>query len=116
MYNMIAAALEQEAKFMQDSLEGDRQYRRGYVHALEAAAAFLLSQSGDWSSNAENRTVQRLASFAGRSSEAIPLWGERLESSQDRSAAEQQEIEIARAVLRSADSGRCEWGVPEKCE
>ena len=56
----IIAAIEQETKYVEDSLEGDRQYRKGYVQALEAVSAFLIGQSGGWSSDADNPAVQRL--------------------------------------------------------
>ena len=99
----IMTAIEQETKYVEDSLEGDRQYRKGYVQALEAVSAFLIGQSGGWSSDADNPAVQRLFAFAALQSEAMPIWGKQLDLPETMTPSEQQALEIALAVLRSPD-------------
>jgi hypothetical protein len=43
----IVCAIEQEAKFTNDSEEGTSHYRRGYLRALEIVAAFLSLQADE---------------------------------------------------------------------
>lgn len=100
--NRIIAAIEQETKYVKD-LEGNRQYRKGYVQALEAVSVFLIGQSGGWSSDADNPAVQRLFAFLALHSEAMPIWGKQLDLPETMTPSEQQALEIALAVLRSPD-------------
>lgn len=60
----IIAAIEQEAKYMQDSEQGGRHYRKGYVHALRAVSEFLISQSEPHDHESGSAAVQRLSAFA----------------------------------------------------
>lgn len=53
MRNVISA-IEQELKFMHDSEEGTKQYRKGYTQALEITAEFLRLVDCDFSLNRNN--------------------------------------------------------------
>ncbi len=59
----IIAAIEEKAKYMQDS-EGDKHYRKGYVHALRAVSKFLIGQSETRDHESDTATVERLFAFA----------------------------------------------------
>ena len=95
----IISAIEQETKHVKDSLEGGRQYRKGYAQALEAVSAFLIGQSGERSvDESENPAVQRLFAFQ---SEGFPDWPKPLDLLDTMTPAERKTVEIALAVIRN---------------
>ena len=95
------AAIEQEIKFTQDANAGTRQYRTGYVAALESVAAFLGLQEGERSPRVtDSAAVKRLLS-------CVPLrFREDMDGHEEAKAAipistlEKESIEIALGVLR----------------
>lgn len=94
------AAIDQEAKYMQDSEDGHKQYRRGYVHALQTVSEFLIDQSEQRIHNGENAAVERLLAFAAlhRSTQVDYPFLARPDSGIQRDV-----LEVAASALRSGD-------------
>lgn len=94
------SAIEQEAKYMQKSKDGNKQYRRGYVHALQALSEFLMVRSEQWAHDSQNPAVERLIAFVAL--ERNP-GGDHVLLARTDSGIQRDPLEIAADVLRRSD-------------
>lgn len=99
MRDMISA-IEQEAKYMQKSKDGTNQYRRGYVHALQAVSEFLMVRSEQSAHDSQNPAVERLVAFVAL--KRNPGSDHALLARTD-SGIQRDPLEIAAEVLRRSD-------------
>jgi hypothetical protein len=96
------AAIKQEAMYLRDSKEGEKDYLQGYVHASRTLSEFLAAQLERRIHEGDDIAVVRLFAFAAfqrRShfSEASLLVAER--------SAEQDALAIGARLLRSGHDG-----------
>lgn len=85
---------------MQDSEDGSKQYRAGYVHALRAVSEFLIGESQTCIRDSQNAAVKRLFAFSAL--QRNPQGDAALLARSDRELR-RDTVEFAAEVLRRGD-------------
>jgi hypothetical protein len=101
---LAIAAIEEEMKYVNDSEDGAKQYRKGYIEALEIVAQFLnVHESGEALYRITRPAVGRLLSFASLPLREGLLCGGQGEFhlAETLTIFEKEALQIALGVLRS---------------